>query len=95
MAMSQGRDRLEVMVLEAHGLLAVEGGNGPYAGTPDVPTDVVAAASPHPCELIISTRSTIRIVCQGSESLVVKTCCNDCPALASATRRSRQPLRIR
>lgn len=39
MALSQGRDRLEVMVLEAHGLLAVEGRHGSYAGAPNVRSD--------------------------------------------------------
>lgn len=39
MALSQSRDRLEVMVLEAHGLLAVEGGHGPYARAAHISTD--------------------------------------------------------
>lgn len=41
MALSQGRDRLEVMVLEANGLLAVEGGHGRYAGAHDARTDTL------------------------------------------------------
>ncbi len=33
MALSQGRDRLEVMVLEAHDLLAVDGGQQSFCQT--------------------------------------------------------------
>lgn len=37
MAFSRSRDRLEVMVLEAQGLLAVEGGHSSRAEAPDIP----------------------------------------------------------